>query len=347
MDSSNRRVNDPAWCYLFVMVSLLRTALLVHVLIASAPGAGPARAQDWPVRPITMVVPFAAGGSVDVMARLFSAALSESLGQAVIVENIGGAGGMTGTARVAKAPPDGYQMVLGSVGTHAQNQSLYKHPPYNVATDFAPVVLMAEIPFVLIARKDLPVANLRDFIAYTKANRAKMQYGSAGVGSASHIACVLLNAAIGVTVTHIPYRASPAAMQDMLAGLIDYQCTAVAVALPQIESNEVKSIAVLTADRSPMLPGLPSAQEQGLTGFEFSNWYAIFLPRGTPAEIVRKLHDATIQAMNTPSVQARLRQIGGAVVAPERRSTDYLARFVTREIDKWAAVFRASGVAAQ
>ena len=179
---------------------------------------------------VTLVVPFAAGGPIDTIGRILATRLAELLGQQVIVENVGGAGGMTGTARVAKAAPDGYQVVLGNVGTHAGNQTLYRHPLYNAATDFAPVILVVELPLVLVARKDLPADDLPGFIAYAKANQATMQFGSGGAGSATHLACALLNAAVGIEVTHVPYRGGAPAMQDLIAGRIDYLCVDTPVA---------------------------------------------------------------------------------------------------------------------
>jgi tripartite-type tricarboxylate transporter receptor subunit TctC len=249
-----------------------------------------------------------------------------------------------GTSRVAKAAPNGYQLVLGNVGTHAANQTFYKHPPYNAATDFAPVMLVAETPLVLLARKDLPADNLPDFITYARANQAKMQYGSGGTGSASHLACMLVNAAIEVNVTHVPYRGAAPAMQDLIAGRIDYQCPDTPIAISQIESKTVKAIAILTRDRSPSLTALASAHEQGLTDFAASNWFAVFLPRGTDAAIVQKLHDATVATINTPAVQLRMHEIGADLVAPERRAPDYLQHFVASEIEKWAVPIRASGI---
>jgi tripartite-type tricarboxylate transporter receptor subunit TctC len=291
-----------------------------------------------------MVVPFAAGGPADTVGRILAQRLSELLGQQVVVENVGGAGGMTGSDRVAKAAPDGYQVVLGNVGTHAANQTFYKNPLYNAATDFAPVMLVAETPLVLLARKDLPADTLPEFIAYARANGAKMQYGSGGAGSASHLACVLLNAAIGASATHVPYRGAAPAMQDLIAGRIDYQCPDTPIAIGQIEAKTIKAIAILTRERSPNLPALASAHEQGLTGFDAANWFAIFAPRGTPATIVRKLHAASVAAIETPAVQARLREVGADLAAPARRSPDYLQTFVEAEIAKWAAPIRASGL---
>ena len=319
----------------------------LHTLVVVAAAivvAQPANAQDWPSRPLTMVAPFAAGGSTDAIARIVADGLSSQLHQPVIVENIGGAGGMTGTNRVAQAAPDGYTFVLGNVGTHAQNQTLYKAPLYNAETDFAPVVLLMDQSLVLVARHDFPASNLQEFIAYTKENQSKLQYSSAGVGGSNHLACVLLNAAIGIKVTHIPYRSGGQAMQDLLAGRVDYQCPSAPTAMPQIVGKSVKAIAILSKNRSPALPDLASAHEQGLTGFDIPSWYALFQPKDTPDPIVRKLNAAAVAAMNTPSVQERLKTIGSDLVGPDRRSPEYLAKFVADEIKKWAGPIRASGV---
>jgi tripartite-type tricarboxylate transporter receptor subunit TctC len=317
---------------------------LVAALLGLVAAAAPAAAQDWPTRPLTLEVPFAAGGGADVMGRILAAGLSEQLGQQVIVENIPGAGGMTGTARVARAQPDGYQIALGSVGTHAYNQTLYKKPLYNAVTDFTPVALIAETPQVLVTRKDFPANDLKEFIAYAKANQARMQYGSAGVGSPTHLACALLNSVIGVDIAHIPYRGAGPTMQDLIAGRIDYQCPNTTVAVPQAEGRTVKTLAIFTRERSPLLPDVPSTHEQGLTDFEASIWYALFLPKGAPSAIVSRLHDAVFAAVATPTIALRLKEIGATVVSPERRSPDYLRAYVASEVEKWAAPIRAANL---
>jgi tripartite-type tricarboxylate transporter receptor subunit TctC len=325
-------------------------ALLIGMMASAVVFEGfapvPAAAQSWPTRPITMVVPLAAGGSGDVLGRILASRLSELLGQQVIVENVGGAGGMMGASRVAKAAPDGYQFVQGGIGTHAASQTLYEKPLYNAATDFAPVALNAEQPIVLIARRDYPANNLQEFISYAKANQAKMQYGSAGVGSAVHLACALLNAEIGVKITHVPYRGGNPALQDLIAGRTDYQCVPPADAMPQIASKTVKAISILSLDRSPTLPTLASAHEQGLTNFTAAVWSGFFFPKGTPAAIVRKLNEATVATLETPGVQTKLQDMGATVVAPARRSPEYLQQFVESEIAKWAAVIKAAGISA-
>jgi tripartite-type tricarboxylate transporter receptor subunit TctC len=305
-----------------------------------------ALAQDWPTRPVAMVVPFAAGGPTDVIGRIVAQRLGEILGKQVVVENIGGAGGMLGAMRVVQETPDGYQMLLGTVGTQAYNQTLYKRPLYNANTDFAPVVLIAEQPLVLIVRNDFPAATLAEFSAYAKANAAKLSFGSGGSGAATHLGCVLLNSAIGVSVQHVPYRGSAPAMTDLAAGRIDYLCDAVSTALPQVTARNVKAIATLAKNRSAVLPDVPTADEQGLADFTAGNWAALFLPRRTPEPIVRRLHDATVETMATPWVRDRMAALGTDLVAPERTASDYLGRFVAAEIEKWAGPIRASGVSA-
>ena len=318
-----------------------RHAMLLLACVVA--GLRPVAAENWPARPLTMVVPFAAGGGTDVLGRILGRRISEILGQQVIIENVGGAGGMVGSARVAKAAPDGYQFVLGS-RADAINQTLYKNPLYNLATDLAPVALIADQPTLLVARNDLPVGNLVEFIAYARANQATMQMASAGAGSTGHLDCMLLNATIGIKVTHVPYRGGGPAMQDLIAGRIDYICTLSATARQQIEGKLIKAIAILSRDRSAMLPGLASAREQGLD-FEASTWFGFFLPKGTPAPIIQKLNEATVAAIDTPSVQEQLKEVGAVAVAPERRSPGYLQKFVLSEIDKNAAPIKAAGLA--
>ena len=322
----------------------MRTPCMLLALVAHLPFVGPVSAQEWPSRPLTMVVPFAAGGGADLLGRILAAPLSELLGQPVTIENVGGGGGLTGALRVSRAAPDGYQVVLGTTGTHAQNQSLYRNPLYHAVTDFTPVALVAEQPILLITRKNFPADNLVDFIAYAKANQEKMQFGSAGTGSGVHLACVLLNAAIGLNVVHVPYRGTAPAMQDLIAGRIDYQCPVITPVVPQIQGGLVKAIATLTKKRTPILPDLATAQEQSLTDFEAYIWFAIFLPKGAPSDIVQRLQHAIAAAENIPAVQERLKEIGAAPIAPERQTPEYLATFVEREVAKWAAPIRASGI---
>jgi tripartite-type tricarboxylate transporter receptor subunit TctC len=314
-------------------------ALLLAPLTASA--------QDWPARAITMVVPYAAGGPIDTLARILAARLSEILGQQVVVENMPGAGGMTGSSRVAKAAADGYTVLLSGSAVLAINQTLYKKPLYNAVTDFAHVALFSDSARVVIARKDLPANTLAELVPYAKANQARMQYGSAGAGSGMHVCAVLLNAAMGTAITHVPYRGSAPAMQDLIGGRIDFVAEQISTALPQIQSNTVKAIATLGLDRAPGLENLPTAQEQGLSGLDCGSWASLSFPKGTPDEIVRHLAKAVNEAVETPAVRERYKSIGVTIPPPERRTPEYLAKFVPSEIERWAAPIKASGASEQ
>ena len=321
--------------------------LLAALLVAAALiPAIPVKAEDWPTRPLTMVNPFAAGGPNDVMARLFAHRMGEILGQPIIVENIGGAGGMNGADRVAKAAPDGYTFLQGTVGTQAQNQTLFKLPTYDSTKDFAPVALAVEAPLVLIARKDFPARDMKEFVAYAKANGDKMQYASAGTGSAIHLGCALVNQVTGIDVVHVPYRGANPAMQDLISGRVDYLCDIITTAKPQIDAGTVKAIAILTRARSKVLPDVPTAIEQGFD-VEAYTWNAFFLPKGTPEAIVQKLNHAAVEAMKTPSVRGKLESAGLQFVSDDRTTPEYLAKFVQSEIEKWAVPIKAGGISVE
>src|SRR5438270_12893146 len=251
-----------------------------------------AAAQDWPARPMTLVVPFAAGGGVALSARIQAQRMGELLGQTIVVENVGAAAGMAGGQRVAKSPPAGYTFLIGNTGTHAFNQSLYKKPLYNAVEDFTPVGLVSESPRILLVRKDLPVNNVQEFVAYVKANQSRMQFGSAGVGSGTHLPCVLLNLAMAVNVTHVPYRGAGPVMQDLIRGRIDYMCDTIQTGAQQAKQGGVKGIAVMAPRRVPIIASLATTGEQDLPGVEASVWNAFFLPKGAPQDIVRKLNKA-------------------------------------------------------
>ncbi len=325
------------------MINKLLTATSCALLALTAGAA----AQTFPNKALTMIIPFAAGGPTDVLGRVVAIRMAEILGQQIVIENVGGAGGMTGARRGADAAADGYTMVLGTVGTHAQGQTLYKKPLYDALTDFTPVALLAEVPIVLITRKDLPADNFKEFVAYAKANHMKMQYGSAGVGAASHLGCVLLNYVMGTAVTHVPYRGTGPATQDLLAGRIDFLCQAITAAKAQIDGGTVRALALLDAMRSPALPNVPTALEQGFKGLEAYTWNALFLPKNAPAAVVKTLNAAAVQAIKTPEMRNRLEALGAQIVSDDRTSPQYLASFVKSEIEKWAAPIRASGVFAE
>ncbi len=312
------------------------------ISLACAAAISPAEAQDYPTRPVTMVVPFPPGGGTDVLGRIVAQRMSETLGKQIIVENVGGAGGMIGSARVAHSPPDGYQFVVGS-RADAINQTLYKHPLYSFKDDLAPVILVADQPMILIARKNLPVSGLQDFIAYVKKNQSTMRWGSAGVGSTGYVDCALFDQAIGVKVQDIPYRGGGPALVDLIGQQFDYFCTLSPTAVPPVKAGLVKPIAMLSRKRLPSLPDVGTTFEQGMQ-FEASTWFGFFVAKGTPAAIIKKLHDAAAAAINTPAVQKRLADTGTFVVPPEHQTTAYLQSIIVPEIEKNGAPLKAAGM---
>jgi len=303
-----------------------------------------ASAQDWPTRPITMIVPYAAGGPVDTVGRIMAQGLSEALGQQVVIENIGGAGGMTGANRVAKAVPDGYTFLLGGSATMTTVPALNgRKNVYNPLTDFEHVIQFADSARILIARKDFPANSLKEFVAYVKANTDKVQYGSSGAGGGAHICALLLDQAMGVKVTHVPYRGSALAMQDLLAGRIDYICEQVSTAIQQIRGGSVKPIATMGLSRSDVLPDLKTTAEEGfelncatLSAFEF--------PKGTPEAIVNRLAEATNKVVESAFVRERFATLGIAAEPPERRTRAYYLETLPPEVERQAAVMKANGL---
>jgi tripartite-type tricarboxylate transporter receptor subunit TctC len=293
------------------------------------------------------MIPFGPGSGTDIVGRILAAKASEALGKQMIVDDLGGAGGIIAVSRVAKAAPDGYETVLGAVDTFAQSQYLFKEPPYNSVADFAPVGLAVEQPLLLVVRNDLPASNLKEFAAYLKANQAKAKFGSAGIGAAPYLACSMLTAAIGATVTHVPYRSAAPALQDMIRGDIDYYCPLSISVSGMIESKSVKPLAILTRDRSPLFPDLPTAREQGFDVVDGYYWMGIFAPKDTPAPVVAALNTALGNALNDGTVQTRLRDASATVVAPERRSSAYLKDYLASEVAKWAAIMKANQVPQQ
>jgi tripartite-type tricarboxylate transporter receptor subunit TctC len=324
----------------------IRASVAILRLFLVAAVVRPAVAEEWPSRPLTLVVPFTAGGGTDVTARLQAQAIGDILGQSVVVENIGGGAGMTAGVRVARAAPDGYTFLIGNTGTHAYSQTLYKRPLYNAVTDFKPVALVSESPRIVNVRNDLPVNGLKEFVAWLRSNESRAQFGSAGVGSGTHLPCVLLNLAIGVNVTHVPYRGAGPAVQDLAGGRIDYMCDTIQTGAQLAKQGVVKAVAVLSTHRVAIIPELPTASEQGVTGVEASVWNAFFLPKGTPDAIVRKLNAAVNQSLESPTLRQRLEELGLEIVPPERRTPEYLAKFLPEEIERWAKPIRAAGISA-
>jgi tripartite-type tricarboxylate transporter receptor subunit TctC len=314
------------------------------VAAAFAVLAHAAMADDWPSRPVTMVVPFAAGGPMDTLARILQPTLGETLGQPIIIENQPGGGGMTGSLRVAQATPDSHLFVLASIGTHAIGYSMHSKPPYHPARDFQPVSFVADAPLMLMTKKDLPPNNLAAFITYAKANTGKLTFSSGGTGTSSHVSCVMLDQIIGVDATHVPYRGGGPAFADVIAGRIDYICNYVSIGAQAVKQNQVKAIAMLAGERTPLLPDLPTASEQGLKDFDVSAWNAILLPKSATPAMVAKLNKAVSQALDTPALRERLDAIGLIPAAPERRSPEYLRKFIEAEVEKWAKPVKAAGL---
>ena len=316
---------------------------LAAAILASAT-TSQVQAQAWPTRHVTMVVPFAAGSASDAVGRVIAARASEILGQQVVVENVAGAGGSVGSLRVVRAQPDGYTFLFGSSDTLTQYQSLYRTPQYDGAKDFTPVALVGEMPMVMVLRKEIPAKNLKELTAYAKSNAKKMQFGSSGLGSSSHLTCSQVTQAIDAPVAHVTYRGSGPALQDMLAGHIDYFCALAASAMPLITNQQINAIAVLGATRSEFLPNVPTAQEQGLKNIEADAWMAAVFPKGVPADIVGKLNTVMSQTLDTPAVVERLKTMAVVGPAKERRTAAYLDGYIKSEIAKWAAIIKASGV---
>jgi tripartite-type tricarboxylate transporter receptor subunit TctC len=318
-------------------------AAALAILDAVGPGAvGPVAAEDWPTRPLTMVIPWAAGGGTDVSGRIMAHRMSEILGQPVIVENLPGGGGMIGASHVVRADPDGYTFILGS-RSEAIDMTLYKHPSYSLKDDLAPIALVAEQPTILVARKDFPVDDLKGLISYLKQNASTVRMGAAGIGATGTIDCTLLNEMIGVNIQPIPYRGSGPAMEDLIARQFDYFCTISGSAVGPVQNGLVKAIAVLTPERMPSLPNVPTDYEQGVN-FEGTTWSGFLAPKNTPRDIIKKLHDAAVAAMETPDVQEQLAKNGTYVVPPERRSTEYFESIIGPEIEKNGAPLKAAGV---
>jgi tripartite-type tricarboxylate transporter receptor subunit TctC len=308
---------------------------------------GSALAQSYPSRPVTMIIPFAAGGPTDVLGRIVGARMSELLGQQLVIENVGGAGGMTGSKRVADARPDGYTIGIGTVGTHAQGQTLYKRPLYNSQTDFQPVALLAQVPILLTVRKDLPAKDLQEFVAYAKANQGKMQFGSAGAGSATHLGCVLLNYLMGTNIVHIPFKGTGPAMAELQSGRIDFMCEISSTAKAHVDAGSIRALTIMNMTRSPALPNLATSTEQGMKELVAYTWNAIFMPKGTPKEIVDRLNKAAVDAINSPGVKDKLGGLGAEIATGNQTTPEYLAKLVKDETEKWAVPIKASGVSVE
>lgn len=329
-----------------MFTKFMKTFALVGAAVALT--AGVASAQTYPARPITVIVPFAAGGPTDVIARIVSEHMGKVLGQQLIVENVAGAGGTTGITKAFQASPDGYTIMMGHMGTHGAAPALYANLKYKPASDFEPIGMAAGTPILVVARKDFPAKDLKEFLAYIKANGDKLNEGQAGVGSVSFTTCVMFNVLAGAKPTRVPYTGTGPVINDMLAGKIDYACDQIVSVASQIQGGSIKAYAIATDKRSPALPDVPTSTEAGLPEFKVSAWNALFAPKGTPKDVVAKLNDALNKALSDAATKKRLEDLGGVVPQEgAERTGQWLGDFVASEVKKWGEIIKAGGVAPQ
>ena len=306
----------------------------------------PASAQNYPNKVITVVVPFTAGGPTDTVARLISAPMSKSLNTQVIVENVGGAGGTIGAARVAKAPPDGYTLLLHHIG-QSTAPSLYRKLPFDPIKDFEPIGLINEVPMTLVSRKDFPPKDLKELIAYLKANKDKVTYANAGIGAASHLCGMLFMSAIKTEVTTVPYKGTADVMKDLLGGQVDFSCDQTTNTTSQIKADKIKVYAVTTKKRLPSLPKIPTVDEAGLPGFEVTVWHGLYASKGTPKPVIDTLTKALQVALKDATVKQRFADLGTEPVTENRATPQALRSHLKAEIERWSPIIKAAGVYAE
>jgi tripartite-type tricarboxylate transporter receptor subunit TctC len=302
-----------------------------------------AQAQTYPTRSITMIVPFAAGGPTDVIARIVTGHMAQTLGQSIIIENVVGAGGTTATTRASRAANDGYTLITGHMGTHAASVPLYPNLAYHPEKSFEPVGLLAGTPILILARKDFAPKDLKEFITYVKANETKVNAAHAGVGSVSNVSCELLNSVLGIKPVGVPFNGTGPAMNALVGGQVDYMCDQIVNAVPQINGGAIKAYAIATPERNPSLPDLPTTTEAGLPAFQAQAWNAIFAPKGTPAPIIATLNAAISKALDDENVKKRLLELGSVIPGPADRTPEALAALVKSEIAKWTPVLKPAG----
>jgi tripartite-type tricarboxylate transporter receptor subunit TctC len=319
-----------------------RISTWIGIWLALLAGIGGAQAQTYPAHTVTIIVPFAAGGPADITGRIVADIFARHLGQQFVVENVGGAGGTLGSLRAAKAAPDGYTIISGHMGTHAAAPFFYPNLGYDPEKDFEPIGLIAEQPELLTVRKDIPANNLKEFIAWAKANESKLNMGHAGVGSVSYVGCLLLNSAIGIKPTMVPFTGTAPVMNAILAGQIDYDCDPVLGPLSHVRAGTVKALAIATKKRSPLLPDVPTSYEQGLPQFDCAPFYALFAPKGTPQAVIDRLAAALNEGLNEPAVQKRLSDLGAEIAEPNRRGPKALAELVHSEVARLGPILKAA-----
>src|SRR5262245_6900268 len=318
--------------------------LAIAVLGFALTGGNEATAQTYPSRPITIIVPFAAGGTTDVIARVLGEHMSRTLGQQLIVENVVGAGGTTGSVRAMRASPDGYTVELGNMGTHAASVALYPSLAYNPQADFAPIGMVAGLPVVIVGKKELPPNDLKEFAAYVKANAETLNMAHAGVGSITHFTCLLLNSILGVKPTLVPFNGAAPAITALISGQVDYMCNVTPDVVQHVRAGAFKAYAIGTSRRNSALPEVPTSEEAGLPQFQASAWNALFAPKGTPKQILDKLSDALDKAIDEEATQKRLLDLGSEIPDRSRRGQQALAALVKDEIARWTPIIKAAAV---
>ena len=315
----------------------------VTAVIAIGLSVTGAAAQSYPTRPVTIVVPFAAGGPTDIIARIVGEYFSRSLGQQFVIENIAGAGGTTGITRGAQAKPDGYTIMMGHMGTHGAAPALYPNLKYDPNKDFEPIGLVAGTPILIVARKDFPAADLKEFIAKAKDTSTRISQAHAGVGSVSFTTCTLLSSQLGVKHHRVvAYRGTGPALNDLVGGQVDYMCDQIVNLVEQVKGNAIRAYAIAIPARSPALPEVPTSTEAGLPDYQVSAWNALFAPKGTPKEIVAKLNDTLIKALDNDATRKRLLELGSVIPDKAGRSPQALAELVKSEVARWTPILKAA-----
>jgi tripartite-type tricarboxylate transporter receptor subunit TctC len=317
------------------MTKFNRRAAIAALGAVAALSAAPVLAQEYPTRPITIIVPFAAGGPTDVVTRLVADPMSKTLGQPIVIENVVGAGGTTGATRAARAANDGYTLIMGHVGTHAASVALYPKLAYDPRVDFEPIMQVNGAAIVVAAKKDLPPKDFKEFVAYLKANETKVNQAHAGVGAVSYITCELLNGIIGIKPVGVPFQGTGPAMNALVGGQVDYMCDQITNVVPQVNGGTIKAYAVATPERAPSLPNLPTSAEGGLPNYQASAWNALFAPKGTPKAIIEKLNAAAVKALQDEKVIARMKELGNDIPKAEALKPEALGKLVKDEVDKW------------
>ena len=317
--------------------------LLTALVAALGLAASAVHAQTYPAHPITVIVPFAAGGPTDIIARIVGENMGKTLGQQLVIENVAGAGGTTGTTRAAQAAPDGYTIMMGHMGTHGAAPGMYPKLRYDPVKDFAPIGMAAGTPILIVSRKDFPATDLKSFVAYLKANQDKVNEAHAGAGSVSHTTCTMFNVQIGIKPTLVPYTGTGPVLNDLVASKVDYACDQIVNLVEQIKAGTIKAYGIATPKRSPALPDVPTTIEAGLPEYQVSAWNAMFAPKGTPPEIVAKLTAALNKALDDPDTKKRLLDLGGVLPEGQERTSAWLGTFVAQEVARWTPIIQKGG----